>query len=241
MTTNESSDRSRALVVVAHPDDAEVNAAGTIARWTASGIEVSYLVLTDGAAGGFGSVSRADIAATRRREQREAAALLGVRDVRFLDGHRDGELAPTAEVIGDIVRVIRQVRPRVVMMMSPERDWRNIAQGHTDHLAAGEATARAVYPAARNPFAYPSLLEDEGLQPWTVDELWIQAHPQSDHAEDVTDLFELKLRSVLAHVSQFEDPDDVARWLRAGMAENASRFALGDGRLAETFLRASAL
>jgi LmbE family N-acetylglucosaminyl deacetylase len=237
MTTVDPARHDRALVVVAHTDDAEVNAGGTIALWTAAGVEVSYLVLTDGAAGGYGSVSRAEIVMTRRREQRAAADILGVADIHFLDGYPDGELEATADVVRDIVRVIRQVRPRRVMMMSTERDWSNIAQGHTDHLAAGEATIRAVYPAARNPFAFPALRSDEGLEPWTVDEVWIQAHPQPNHAEDVTDVVEQKLRAVRAHESQFPDVAAFADILRAEMTAHAARFALGDGRLAETFLR----
>ena len=95
-------------------------------------------------------------------------------DVRFL-GHPDGMVQATLELRRDISRVIRQVRPERVLTQSPERNWDFIFASHPDHLAAGEAAVCAVYPDARNPFAHPELLDDEGLEPWTVPELWIMA------------------------------------------------------------------
>jgi LmbE family N-acetylglucosaminyl deacetylase len=227
----------RALVVTAHPDDVDFNAAGTVAKWVKSGVRVSYLLVTSGDAGGSGDVPRAEIPAMRRREQCEAAGVLGVHDVRFLDGYRDGHVEVSDGLVRDITRVIRDVRPHRVMALSPERDWSCVHQGHPDHLAVGEATARAVYPAARTPLLFPELLERENLAAWTVEELWIQEHPRANHAEDVTDVFDLKVRAILAHVSQFPDTEGIADRLRDRLSRDAQAMGLAPDRLAERFLK----
>lgn len=227
----------RALVIVAHPDDVDVNAGGTIAGWTRSGMAVSYVVVTSGNAGGDGRVAEDEIVEVRRAEQRAAAEIVGVREVRFLEGYRDGELEPVPALVRDLVREIRRIRPHVTMIMSPERHWRHIAQGHPDHLAAGEAGVRAVYPAARNPLAFPELLEREGLEPWVVEELWVQDPPQPNHVVDVTDEIDRKIAAVRAHASQFTDVDRLAEHLRTRMAETGRSGGLPDGRLGEAFLR----
>lgn len=232
---------TRALAVLAHPDDIDFNAAGTVAKWVKDGLQVTYLLVTSGDAGGFGSVPRNEIASTRRREQIEAARIVGVTDVRFLEGYPDGKVQVTEDLVRDIVRVIRDVRPHRVMSMSAERDWYHIHQGHPDHLAVGEATARAVYPAARNPFAFPELAANENLQSWTVEELWIQAHPRPNHAEDIADQIELKTRAVLAHTSQHPNPDGIAEALLRRMHDNAQSMGLPQERIVETFLKVSAL
>jgi LmbE family N-acetylglucosaminyl deacetylase len=144
----------RVLAVMAHPDDVDFGAAGTIRAWTDAGIEVTYCLITNGDAGGFDpAVPRSEIPAIRQAEQRAAGAVLGVTDVRFL-GYRDGELSVSHELRRDISRVIRQVRPDRMLIQSPERNWRRIQASHPDHLAAGEAAIQAVYPDARNPFAH---------------------------------------------------------------------------------------
>ncbi len=226
----------RALVVTAHPDDVDFGAAGTVAAWTAEGTAVTLLVCTDGQAGGFDDgVDRADIPAIRRREQRAAAAEIGVHDVRFLGGV-DGELTVSPDLVRDIVATIREVRPQRVLTQSPERDWARLHRSHPDHLAAGEATVQAVYPAARNPHALPELAQ-RGLAAWTVPELWLVAHPEPNHAVDVTETFDAKLRAVLAHESQHPDPDTLAPKLRAAAAAAARSHGLDHDRLAEVFLR----
>ena len=147
---------------------------GTIATWTDAGIEVSYCLITDGDAGGFDpDVPRSDIAGIRQAEQRAAAKELGVEDVVFL-GYPDGRLTSTIELRRDISRVIRQRRPQRMLIQSPERNWERIYASHPDHLAAGEAAIAAVYPDARNPFAHLDLAA-EGLEAWTVEELWVMA------------------------------------------------------------------
>lgn len=228
-------DVERVLVVVAHPDDADFGAAGTIARWTDAGIAVTYCVATDGDAGGFDpAVSRAEIPGIRRAEQEAAAKLLGVRDVRFL-GYRDGRLEPSYDLRRDITRVIRDVRPQRVLMQSPERNWDRIAASHPDHLAASEATIRAVYPDARNPFAHSELLQDEGLDAWTVPEVWVSGMPQPDRFVDVTEVFDRKVAALRAHASQTDHMTELETMLRGWGARNAAMAGLPEGRLAEAF------
>jgi LmbE family N-acetylglucosaminyl deacetylase len=115
-----TSETLRVLVVIAHPDDADFWAGGTIAAWSAAGANVTYCVITDGDAGGFDpSVPRTEIPEIRRAEQREAASVLGVKDVLFL-GYRDGYLEPSIGLRHDIARVIRRVRPDRMLVWSPE-------------------------------------------------------------------------------------------------------------------------
>ena len=166
--------RARALCVLAHPDDVDFGSAGTVASWTAAGTEVVYCIVTDGDAGGFDETPREQMGPLRQAEQRAAAAAVGVTDVRFL-GYPDGRLELTLDLRRDISRVIRQVRPQRVLTTSPERFWDRIGASHPDHMTVGESTLRAVYPDARNPFAFPELLDDEGLEAWAVSEVWLTA------------------------------------------------------------------
>ncbi|HVM27090.1 MAG TPA: PIG-L deacetylase family protein [Mycobacteriales bacterium] len=229
-------DPIRALVVVAHPDDLDFGAGGTIASWTDVGIDVSYCILTDGDAGGFDpDVPRGDIAGIRQAEQRAAAKELGVDDVVFL-GYPDGRLAVTIELRRDISRVIRQRRPHRVLTQSPERSWERVYASHPDHLAAGEATMCAVYPDARNPFAHLELAA-EGHEAWTVEEVWVMggAGGVADRAVDITDTFDRKLAALRRHVSQTEHMDDLEERMRGWGQLLATRGALPEGRLAEAY------
>jgi LmbE family N-acetylglucosaminyl deacetylase len=225
----------RALIVTAHPDDVDFGSAGTVARWTAAGVEVTYCVCTDGDAGGFDeAVDRADIPRIRRAEQVEAAKQVGVRDVRFL-GYPDGSLLPTIELRRDISRVIRQVRPQRMIIQSPDRIWSRIGASHPDHLASGVAAIAAVYPDARNPYAHRELLLDEGLEAWSVSETWLMAHPEMNHWVDVTDTFDAKLAALRAHVSQTGHMEGFEERIRGWFGSNAERAGLPEGRLVEGF------
>jgi LmbE family N-acetylglucosaminyl deacetylase len=225
----------RALCVLAHPDDVDFGSSGTVATWTSAGTEVTYCIVTDGDAGGFDpSVPRADIPGIRRAEQEAAAAEVGVFDVRFL-GYRDGALMPSLELRRDISRIIRQVRPQRVVMQSPEIIWRRMAASHPDHRAAGEATLAAVYPDARNPYAHPQLLLDEGLEAWTVREIWLSPAPKPERYVDVTDTFDRKLAALGAHASQTGHMSDLEDIVRGWLSENARAAGLPTGRLAEAF------
>jgi LmbE family N-acetylglucosaminyl deacetylase len=225
----------RVLAVMAHPDDVDFGAAGTVRTWTDAGISVHYCLVTDGDAGGFDpDVPRSQIPAIRRAEQTAAAALVGVSDLHFL-GYRDGELAVSHDLRRDISRVIRQVRPDRMLIQSPERNWGRIQASHPDHLAAGEAAIQAVYPDARNPFAHMTLRDDEGLEAWTVPEVWIMASPSPDTFPDVTAQFDVKLAALRAHESQTAHMDDLEERIRGWMAMSAQQGGLPDGRLAEAF------
>lgn len=226
---------SRVLAVAAHPDDLDFGAAGTIAQWTAAGTSVTYLLCTRGDQGGFDDTPREEMPVLREAEQRAAAKAVGVSDVRFLEGFRDGYLDPTHELQREIVRVIRQVRPERMLIQSPVRHWDRIGASHPDHLAAGEAAIRAIYPAARNPFAYPELLHDEGLEPWVVKQVWLMADPQAGHTVDITAAFDRKLDALHAHRSQTSHMDDLEGMLRMWGERTAQAAGLPAGSLAEAF------
>lgn len=229
------SEVERILVVVAHPDDVEFGAAGTVANWTDAGIEVSFCIVTDGDAGGFDpAVPRQEIGGIRRAEQRNAAKIIGVEDVHFL-GYRDGSLELSHTLRRDITRVIRQTRPQRMLIQSPERNWERVHASHPDHMVAGESALRALYPDARNPFAHPQLLADEGLEPWTVDEVWLSTHHTRSHFVDVTNQLDRKVAALRAHESQTAHMDDLEEMLRDWMARNAADGSLPEGRLAEAF------
>lgn len=226
---------TRVLVVTAHPDDVDFGSAGTVATLVAAGVSVTYCIVTDGDAGGFDpTVPRSEIPGIRRSEQVAAAAVVGVTDVRFL-GYRDGELTVSHELRRDITRVIRQVKPQRVMTMSPMRNWERIAASHPDHMAAGEATVQAIYPDARNQFAHPMLMTDEGLEEWVVTELWMSGSPTPNTFVDVTEHVATKLAALRAHVSQTEHVEDLEGMIRGWMTETAKRGGLPEGRLAEMF------
>lgn len=221
----------RVLVVAAHPDDADFGAAGTIASWVRSGIDVTLLCVTHGEQGARPGADIATIPALREREQQDASGLLGVTDVRWLDGFRDGWVDPTVDLQRAIVKVIRDVRPQRVLCQSPERNYDRLHASHPDHLAAGEATVRACYPAAENPFAWPEL----GLPFWHVGEIWLAAHPEPDHVVDITETFPQKVAALRAHSSQTGHIEDLAGMLRGSAAMAAQRGGLPEGRLAELF------
>jgi LmbE family N-acetylglucosaminyl deacetylase len=223
------------LCIAAHPDDLDFGCAGTTAKLVQAGVEVTYLLCTRGEQGGFDDTPREEMPALREKEQRAAADAVGVHDVRFLDGFRDGWLEPSHALIEQLVRVIRQVRPDRIVTSSPERNWERIGASHPDHLAAGEATIRAVYPAARNPFAYPNLLADEGLEAWTVPEVWFTADPAPNTFSDITDTFDVKVTALRRHVSQVAHNPDLETMLRNWGRAIAERGALPPDRLAEAF------
>ncbi len=228
-------DVTRVLALAAHPDDLDFGAAGTIAGFVDDGLEVTFLLCSRGEQGGFDDSPREDMPALREAEQRAAAAAVGVHDVRFLEGYRDGWLEPTHDLQRDIVRVIRQVRPDRMLIPSPERNWARIGASHPDHLAVGEAGIRAIYPAARNAFAFPELLADERLQPWTVREVWLMADPAADHVVRIDDTFPRKLDALHAHVSQTSHHEDLEGMLRDWGHRIAAMFDLPEGSLAEAF------
>ncbi len=225
----------RVVVVTAHPDDVDFGAAGTISTLTEAGIHVTYCICTDGDAGGFDdSTDRTEIPSIRRAEQTAAAKHSGVDNIIFL-GYSDGYLEPNHDVQRDIVRVLRTVKPQLVITQTPERNWDRLPATHPDHMAAGEATTRALYPAVRNPYAYPELRNDEGLEAWTVSWLWLMGDSNPNHWVDITDYFERKLHSLIAHQSQTSHMESLEEMLRGWGGMQAAAAGFAEGRLAEAF------
>lgn len=192
------------LGVGAHPDDMDFYAGGAMAKWAQQGAEVYYLVLTDGGKGSEDrTVTPEMLREQRRREQRQAGKKLGLKDIFFCD-YPDGALENTMAVKRDIVKVIRRLKPEVVVTFDPVvlyfADWGLI--NHPDHRAAGQATLDAVYPLARNHLSFPELLAD--YEPYSVPTLLlITFDPEnSNFAVDITNTFESKLRALEAHASQ---------------------------------------
>jgi LmbE family N-acetylglucosaminyl deacetylase len=217
----------RVLVVAAHPDDPEFGFGATVAKMADEGATVAYVVCTDGSQGGEDpSVPDAELTATRYAEQRAAAAVLGVQEVTFL-GFRDGYLEPNVELRRAISREIRRFKPDLVLTHAPLRAINiPIGASHPDHLAVGEATLAAVYPDARNPRAYPELLQ-EGLEAHKVKEVWLPGFEGSDHFVDATAFVDRKIEAIRCHRSQFDkpglEPDQVGKWTREWMRQAGER------------------
>jgi LmbE family N-acetylglucosaminyl deacetylase len=228
------SEINRVLVVSAHPDDADFGAAGTVAIFGDKGVEVTYLLVTDGDAGGNDrTLDNSGMAELRRAEQTAAAKAVGVTDVRFL-GHADGTVVPSLELRRDIARVIRQVRPDLVITHHPDRNYQFIAPSHPDHRAVGGATLDAVYPDARNPYAFPELAA-EGLEAWTVREVWLTGGSTPNHWVDITEAIDRKLAALQSHVSQVAHVEGFADFVRSRFARWGEQAGFGEGHYAEGF------
>ncbi len=192
------------LGIFAHPDDAEICAGGTLARWGSEGREVHLLILTNGDRGAAKPVDRAEVAATRARETDAAAAYLGLAGVRILDTH-DGELENTPDVRRDIAREVRRVRPTLVLSCDPTAVFMgNRYYNHADHRNAGWCTLDGIFPAAGNPLFFEELLAD-GLEPWGVPEVWLGWTLEPNHHQDITGFMERKVQALALHASQVAD------------------------------------
>jgi LmbE family N-acetylglucosaminyl deacetylase len=223
----------RALVVISHPDDAEFGAAATIAHLAASGVRVDYVVTTDGGKGTEDpAVTPDQLSSTRMAEQRAAADILGVREIVHL-GYPDGYLEPSLDLRRDIVRQIRRFRPDLVITQNSQRRLdHNPYIGHPDHLATGEATLAAVYPAARDHLNFPELWTEEHLEPWKVRQVLLTGVEEPNLWLDVTDTFDIGLSAILAHTSQVE-PGEVEERMRERARVEGEPQGLG---MAQAFL-----
>jgi len=229
---------TKVLCILAHPDDIDFGAGGTIAHLVSQGAKVSYVITTDGNQGGEDpAISREEMAKIRRSEQTEAGKILGVENITFL-GQMDGSVFPTLELRKKFVEQIRIHRPQILITQSPERNWERIFASHPDHLATGEAAVQAVYPDARNQFAFPDLLE-KGLAPWRVEQIWLTGHPNPNSFQIVTEYFEKKIQALTAHHSQTNHLEDWPQMVKGWMQTVAERAQLPDGILAEAFFVAS--
>ena len=196
-------EKKKILVILAHPDDPEFFCGATLARWVKQGHTVEYCLLTRGDKGVQGNQA-ADpraLMALREVEQREAAAVLGVTQVQFLD-FSDGYLQAGLEERKAVVRVIRQSRPDVVVSSDPLNYFiRNTRVNHPDHRTAGQIVIDAVFPACGNPMFFPELIA-EGLEPHPIHELWFSLTGQGNVSIDVTDTWDQRVKALLHHKSQ---------------------------------------
>lgn len=224
------------LGVAAHPDDLDFGMAGSVATWAAQGADIYYLILTNGNKGSADHAAQPKaLTECRRQEQREAARICGVKDVYFCD-YEDGLLEVTPEVKKDIVRVIRRVRPEVVMAMDPTMIY-NVEQGfinHPDHRAAGQATLDAVYPLARDHLSFPELDTTEHLAPHNVATVLLVNFDRTNYAVNITDTIEKKMAALAAHASQMPNLAATQTRMRSVAAQSGKDWGV---QYAETFLR----
>lgn len=223
---------TRALFIVAHADDIEFGASGTVARWTAAGSHVTYCIVTDNGSGSDDpDMTRERLSAIREQEQRAAAAVCGVTDLIFL-GYPDGTVEPTLQLRRDLVRVIRSVQPDVLvtfdptLLFTPSNDYIN----HPDHRAVAQAAIDAVFPAAGNRKFFPELL-DEGLEPHKVTYVYVLfSNSEPTVIIDTTETYPKKIEALKCHSSQLQVEEIegfIAQWDKA-LGEKAG-FAYGEG------------
>ena len=234
MVTQSNDDFSRAMVVVAHADDAEWGCAGTVARLCAEGWDVAYVICTDGSKGSDDpDMTVEKLVKMREEEQREAARVLGLSRVFFL-GYPDAYLESTLGLRKDISRAIRAHRPDVLICMNPVRNLDGAGYiDHPDHFASGDAAMGAVYPAARDRMTFPELLTEEGLEPHKVREVWVMGRTEPDHVIDVTDHIETAVAALRAHRSQVS-PESADRHMKEWRRRDGNRIGV---EYAEVFKR----
>ena len=217
-----------ALVIFAHPDDAEFMCGGTVAAWAKEGTDVHYCIVTDGSAGSNEpGVTREGLIPIREAEQRAAAEILGVRSLSFL-GYRDGELEVNLDTRRDVCRVVRRVRPEVIVAPDPSQLWfKRRYINHWDHKQAGLLALCAVMPDAPSRPQFPELL-DEGFEPFEVPNLWLSSE-DADTFVDISKTFETKLEALGKHASQ--GVQDAEEWVRERARELGERagYELAEG------------
>jgi len=200
------------LVISAHPDDSEFGAAGTVYTWVQQGWEFYYVICTDGSKGSEDPDMTADVLVPlRKKEQRAAADVLGVKEVFFLD-NVDGSLAYTTDFTRDIVRLIRRLKPHAVFSHDPNHIVRDMFINHPDHRAAGTVVLDAVYPLARNRPSFPELL-DEGLEPFSTKEVYLWTASNTNFNVDITAALDKKFEALACHESQIDDMEGMKQRL----------------------------
>jgi LmbE family N-acetylglucosaminyl deacetylase len=211
------------LVILAHPDDPEFFCGATLARWARAGHEIHYFLLTCGDKGYDDIRATADqICRTRHDEQNAAAAIIGVKSVRFLD-LEDGYLVPSIALRQQVVRAIRQIKPDILVTCDPTHLFAgDYYINHPDHRYAGQVVLDAVFPGASNPFFFPELIAEEGLQPHKPREVWVSLTGNPTVTLDVTDTWEIKIRALKEHKSQIGNPKEFEERMRARKSEKST-------------------
>ncbi|MBI4299071.1 MAG: PIG-L family deacetylase [Chloroflexi bacterium] len=225
---------NRALVVIPHPDDAEVGCGGTVAKWTKEGTEVFFVLCTNGDKGTSDpEMTSEKLAVIREKEQLDAATVLGVKEVVLLR-HPDGELEDNREFRGEVVRAIRRFKPDAVMCPDP---LRRFLPGHRDHRICGQVALDAVFPYARDYLHFAEHFQKESLEPHKVGEVYLWGTEEPDTFIDITDTIEAKVESLRKHASQMLAPGRTGNFgdfVRA----NAQRIGLrANYKYAEAFRR----
>jgi LmbE family N-acetylglucosaminyl deacetylase len=220
------SEKQNILVVLAHPDDPEFFCGATLARWAKNGHNIDYFLLTCGDKGSDDPhMDTEKLCAIRLKEQEAAAKIIGVRNVNFL-GLADGYLEPGIDLRRKIVRIIRTLRPDVLVTCDPSNLYPSATYGinHPDHRYAGQVVLDAVFPAAGNPLFFPELLKDEKLEPWTPREVWVSIPAQAtvNVTLDVTEYWEIKISALKEHKSQIGDPVKLDERIRARRTQEST-------------------
>jgi LmbE family N-acetylglucosaminyl deacetylase len=213
------------LVILAHPDDPEFFCGATLARWAKAGHAIDYYLLTNGNKGGGPEVTPEQLVPLRQAEQQKAAAIIGARSVIFLD-KEDGYLVPNLELRREMVRLIRQAKPDILVTCDPTLLYSWFGRvNHPDHRAAGQVVLDAVFPAAGNSHFFPELLAKEGLQPHTPREVWVSLAASPTVTLDVTGTWEVKMNALKEHKSQIGDPLLFEQRMRSRRTEDSTDVA----------------
>ena len=219
---------NKAMVVVAHPDDAEYGCSGSVAEWCLKGWDVVYTLCTDGSKGSDDpNMTTSKLTEIRYAEQIEAGKILGLKKVEFL-GYSDAFLEPSLELRKDITRQIRKHQPDVLITTAPFRTLgQNYGSSHPDHIAAGEAALSSVYPTARDRLTFPELLE-EGFEPHKVREVWVMSRDDADHYNEILeDDMNVAMKALAAHTSQVppEAIERVISWKKENGTKHSMEYA----------------
>jgi LmbE family N-acetylglucosaminyl deacetylase len=211
------------LVVLAHPDDPEFFLGATIARWLQAGHNVAYCLMTRGDKGtGDADVDPRELMRVREREERAAAAVLGVQSIEFLD-FEDGYLVPNLTARKEIVRVIRRHKPDILVSCDPTNYFPNENYiNHPDHRAAGQISLDAVFPAAGNPMFFRELMEEEGLPPHAVKEVWLSVTHQPNVTIDVTEFWDQKIRALYEHKTQIGEKEAFTARMKSRLSPSST-------------------
>lgn len=209
----------RAMIVVAHPDDAEFGFGGALAKIAKEGMQLAYVLCTNGDKGtGDPDMTSEQLAVIRQQEQRDASAIIGTTDVTFL-GYGDGELESSREVIGKIVREIRRFKPDIIFCQEAYNRSRHT---HRDHRMAGQSAFDASYPYARDHLHFPEHMA-EGLETHKVIEIYTGMTDDPDVVIDTSDVIDIKVKATLAHRSQISDPEGMEERIRGRVSELAEK------------------
>lgn len=197
---------NKALVIMAHPDDPDFSCSGTIIKMAQQGIDVTYMILTNGDKGNHNPlITRNQLIAMRKIEQRNSAELCGVKQVLFM-GEEDGFLKSTPELRKRVTREIRRIRPELVLVQNADRYVVGESYiNHPDHRNSGVVALEAIFPATDNPMFYPDMME-EGYLPHNISQLYIVGVENANLVVDITDVVDKKIEAILCHESQISEP-----------------------------------